>query len=280
MRACPGEGHWEQLAVYFVYRYFLKGACEGDALSRGGAAVFSVLIIEVMGIYHWLSEGSFQIEDQIENAKNYSKEVEYCIENMEALYDRFWEDEAFSMEALALAVKNPALKKCEKSLEFVTHTFEPVFDQYSRVLVLGSMPSPKSREQGFYYGHPRNRFWPVLAKILGEKEPVTIEEKRQMALKNHIAVWDVLESCEIHGADDGSIKNPVANDMNRVLKQAPIQAVFTTGTKAGALYKRFCQEKTGLKAISLPSTSPANCRMGMEELEVEYRKILAFLAEK
>lgn len=160
---------------------------------------------------------------------------------------------------------------------YVEHTFAPVFDSASRVLVLGSIPSPKSREQGFYYGHPRNRFWPVLARVLGEEPPRTIEEKKALALSRHVAIWDVLAGCDIHGADDGSIRNPRPNDLNRIIGRAPIRAVFTTGAKAGALYRRFCLPVTGMAAILLPSTSPANCRMTEELLAEAYSAILEFL---
>ncbi|RGY98714.1 DNA-deoxyinosine glycosylase [Clostridium sp. AM58-1XD] len=159
-------------------------------------------------------------------------------------------------------------------LETVKHGFEPVFDENSRVLVLGTMPSPKSREQGFYYGHPRNRFWPVLAEVLGEPNPETIEDKKKMALKHGIAIWDVLASCEIHGADDTSIKNPVPNDMSRILEHADIRAVFTTGGKATALFKKYCQKQTGLAPVPLPSTSPANCRITFENLCDAYQEIV------
>lgn len=160
------------------------------------------------------------------------------------------------------------------------HQFPPVFDSHSRVLILGTMPSPKSREQGFYYGHPRNRFWPVLAQVLGEPCPETISEKKAMALRHGIAVWDVLASCEIRGADDTSIRNPVPNDMSRILDHAPIQAVFTTGTKATALFRKYCEKETGFSTIPLPSTSPANCRVTMEELTAAYGKILRYLEDQ
>ncbi len=161
--------------------------------------------------------------------------------------------------------------------ERVEHRFPPVYDRNSKVLILGTMPSPKSREQGFYYGHPRNRFWPVLASVLGEACPETIEEKKAMVLSHGIALWDVLASCRIRGADDSSIRDPEANDMRRILEQADIRAVFATGTKAAALYRRFCREQTGMDAEALPSTSPANCRITAEELEKEYRRILPYL---
>lgn len=161
--------------------------------------------------------------------------------------------------------------------EYVTHTFAPVFDSSSRVLLLGTMPSPKSREEGFYYGHLRNRFWKVMGEVLGEDMPLTIEEKKKMLLAHKVAVWDVLKSCEIRGADDGSIKNPAANDMSIVLDAAPIQAVFATGQKAAALYRKYCEPYTGVQIRQLPSTSPANCGMKYETILEFYREILTYL---
>ena len=161
--------------------------------------------------------------------------------------------------------------------ERVEHEFLPVFDQDCRVLVLGTMPSPKSREEGFYYGHPRNRFWPLMAEVLQEPCPKTTEEKTRMLLQHHIALWDVLKSCEIHGAEDTSIRNPEPNDMGIILSCARIQAVFATGTKAASLFKKLCTPVTGISAITLPSTSPANCRISWEELIREYGRILEYL---
>ena len=161
--------------------------------------------------------------------------------------------------------------------ETVTHIFLPVFDENSRVLVLGTIPSPKSREQGFYYGHPRNRFWPVMADLFEEPVPQTVEERRAFARNHGIALWDVLAQCEIHGADDSSIRNPVPNDMREILDRAPIEAVFTTGSKAAAYYEKYCLPRCRVPAISLPSTSPANCRTRYEELLETYRIILKYL---
>lgn len=164
-----------------------------------------------------------------------------------------------------------------RRVERVVHEFAPVFDASSRILMLGTMPSPKSRETGFYYGHPRNRFWKVLADVCGEETPVSREDKIAFALRNHIAVWDVLAGCEIRGADDSSIRNPVPNDMNRILRAADIRAVYTTGAKAAELYRRYCYPKTGIEAVRLPSTSPANCRMSYEELYQAYAQIKTVL---
>lgn len=164
-------------------------------------------------------------------------------------------------------------------IENVTHDFEPIFNRESRVLMLGTMPSPKSREVGFYYGHPRNRFWKVVSDVCGEKLPETRENKVDFALRNKIAVWDVLAGCEIKGADDSSIRNPVANDMDEILKYADIRAVFATGTKAAQLYKKYCYPKTGIPAICLPSTSPANCAVSYEKLYEAYEIILKYIRD-
>ena len=133
---------------------------------------------------------------------------------------------------------------------FVTHEFGAFFDKDSRVLILGTIPSPKSREQGFYYGHPQNRFWKVLADVLGEKVvPQTVEERKKFLKRNRIALWDVLESCEIKGASDVSIRNARPNDMNRILQAADIRAIFVAGTKAAKLYKKLCLPTCGVEAI-------------------------------
>lgn len=161
----------------------------------------------------------------------------------------------------------------------VTHTFHPIFNQHSRVLILGTMPSPKSREFGFYYGHPYNRFWKVISDVCGEEKPVTIEEKEEFALRNKIAIWDVLKSCDIRGADDSSIRNPVSNDMSVILKHASVRAIFTTGTKADLLYKRYCYPQTGLPSVKLPSTSPANCKVTYEALKESYSQIVPYLSD-
>ncbi len=162
-------------------------------------------------------------------------------------------------------------------LECVTHEFKPIYNEESRILMLGTMPSPKSREAGFYYGHPRNRFWRVVSDVCEEELPVTKEDKIAFALRNRIAVWDVLAGCEIRGAQDSSIRNPVPNDLNIILKNSCVQVIFTTGTKAAQLYKKYCCQDTGIEALSLPSTSPANCRMGYRELYEAYAVIREYL---
>ena len=162
-------------------------------------------------------------------------------------------------------------------MEHIIHSIEPVFDAESRVLILGTMPSPKSREVQFYYGHPQNRFWRVLAAVLGEEVPQSVPEKKAMLLRHRIALWDVLAECEITGASDSSIRNPVANDLSVILGHAPAQAVFTTGATAWKLYTRLQKPHPGIEAVRLPSTSPANCAVKMEALTEAYKAILPWL---
>lgn len=155
----------------------------------------------------------------------------------------------------------------------VEHEFAPVFDAESKVLILGSIPSPKSREQGFYYGHPRNRFWSVLAAVFGEERPETIPEKKAFLHRHHIALWDVLASCTIRGASDASIADAVPNDLEELLKKTRVRSIFTTGGTASGLYRKYCFSKTGLLDIRLPSTSPANCAVTEEVLILAYGSV-------
>lgn len=161
----------------------------------------------------------------------------------------------------------------------VLHPLDPVFDERSRVLVLGSMPSPASREAGFYYGHPQNRFWRVLARLFDEPVATTNERKRDQLLRHHIALWDVVASCTISGASDASIQDAVPNDLNAILQSSPIQAVFCTGSKAAQLYTRLCEPATGVPCVRLPSTSPANAAVKFDELVEAYREIVPLLDE-
>lgn len=156
----------------------------------------------------------------------------------------------------------------------VFHTLEPVWQPDSRILLLGSMPSPKSRETGFYYGHPQNRFWKVLPALYGEEALSSIPEKCAFLKRHRLALWDVLASCTIQGASDASIRDARPNDLSLILDHAPIEAIFCTGKQALRLYETLCEPKTGRKAVGLPSTSPANCRMGMETLMAAYAAIL------
>jgi len=144
----------------------------------------------------------------------------------------------------------------------LTHPWPPVFDEGSKILILGTFPSPKSREFGFYYGHPQNIFWQTLVTVLNQPEPTkTVTARREFLLKNHVAMWDVLHACDITGAADSSIKNPVPNDFAPLLAQTNIIAIFTTGKTATDLFQKLCAEEVGIDAIYLPSTSPANRAM-------------------
>lgn len=159
-------------------------------------------------------------------------------------------------------------------LEQVRHTIDPVFDARSRVLLLGSLPSPKSREVGFFYGHPQNRMWRVLAAVMGEgAAPQTTEERTAFLLRNRIAMWDVIASCAIAGAADSSIRDVVPNDLSRVLDVASIRAVFCTGGKSYELYRRYQEPATGIPAVKLPSTSAANASWSLERLIEAYRAV-------
>lgn len=154
------------------------------------------------------------------------------------------------------------------------HTFEPVYDENSRILILGSFPSVKSREVRFYYGHPQNRFWKVAAGIFGEEVPVEIEEKKRFLLKNYIALWDVIASCDIVGSSDSSIKNVVPNEIGMILHRADIRAIITNGEKAYRLFCKYCQKDGMPKVYKLPSTSPANAAWNIERLTQEWKKCI------
>lgn len=147
-----------------------------------------------------------------------------------------------------------------------------MYDNRSRVLILGTIPSPKSREQGFYYMHPQNRFWRMLCAVLGEDIPADTEGRRELCLAHGIALWDVLASCEIAGAEDSSIRGGVPNDLKIILNSCDIRAVFTTGKKAHALYRKFFPELP--EDICLPSTSPANRTISEAEMLEQYKIIL------
>ena len=150
--------------------------------------------------------------------------------------------------------------------EQVVHPFPPLYDGNSRVLILGSFPSVKSREQRFFYGHPQNRFWRVLAAIFGCHVPQTVEEKKTMLLSSGIALWDVIAACEITGSSDASIKNAVPNDLSPIFAAADIRAVYCNGTASYDLYQKYILPLTGRVAEKLPSTSPANAAWSLEKL--------------
>lgn len=148
----------------------------------------------------------------------------------------------------------------------IVHPIEPLYSEQSEILILGSFPSVKSREQGFYYGHPQNRFWRVLAGIYGADTPKSIDEKKAFIIDNKLALWDVIHSCEIEGSSDSSIKNVVPNDLSVILENSSVRRIFVNGRKAETLYKRYLEAQTGITATPLPSTSPANAAFSEERL--------------
>lgn len=150
------------------------------------------------------------------------------------------------------------------------HNIKPIFNKDSEILILGSFPSVKSREGNFFYHHPQNRFWKVIAAVTGWKVPCTIEEKQGMLLENHIAIWDVIASCDIEGSSDSSIKNVIPNDLGMILSVGKITHIYTNGGTASRLYRKYCQKKTGIEDIKLPSTSPANAAYSLERLVSEW----------
>jgi len=158
--------------------------------------------------------------------------------------------------------------------ETVVHNIPPLFDSESRTLLLGSVPSPKSREMRFFYGHPQNRFWRVLAAVLGEPVPETIDQKRALCLTHAIALWDTVAQCEIAGAADTSIKNAVPNDIGWLLARTKIDRIFATGGKSAALYRKLIEPQTHMPITQLPSTSPANAAWSLDRLIQAYRVIL------
>ncbi|MCR5283401.1 MAG: DNA-deoxyinosine glycosylase [Lachnospiraceae bacterium] len=162
----------------------------------------------------------------------------------------------------------------------ILHPIPPFYDAESRILILGSFPSVKSREQMFFYGHPQNRFWRVIAEVFGDEIPASIPEKKAFLKKHHIALWDVIAACEIEGSSDASIKNVIPTDLSRILDTADICGIFVNGKTAEKYYKKYAEGSINKKAICLPSTSPANAAWRMEALSrawgEEIRKVYAY----
>ncbi|MGN1166654.1 MAG: DNA-deoxyinosine glycosylase [Lachnospiraceae bacterium] len=158
--------------------------------------------------------------------------------------------------------------------EHIIHPFEPIYSKDSKILILGSLPSVKSREQNFYYGHPQNRFWRVVSSILQEPLPNTIEEKRDMLLRHNIAIWDVIYSCDIKGSSDSSIKNVVPTDIASLVKKTQIIKIYCNGKTSGKLFQKYQESKVGIPAVVLPSTSPANAAFSLERLIQEWNQCI------
>ena len=159
--------------------------------------------------------------------------------------------------------------------QHITHPFSPVYDSHSEILILGSLPSVKSRENAFYYGNPQNRFWRVMATLLELPLPESIEDKRQLLLSSGIALWDVIQSCDIRGSSDSSIRNVVPTDLRIILDAASIQHIYANGKTAAALYQKYQPPKIGMEITPLPSTSPANAAWIFERLCETWSVILA-----
>ncbi len=159
----------------------------------------------------------------------------------------------------------------------VTHPFAPIYNSSSQILILGSIPSVRSRENNFFYGHPQNRFWKVLSALLNCETPETVEQKTQMLLDNHIAIWDTVAKCDISGSSDASIKNVVPTDISPIISGANIRAVFTNGATSQKYFNRFQAKALNIQAIVLPSTSPANASKNLEKLIEAWKVILEYL---
>lgn len=164
--------------------------------------------------------------------------------------------------------------------ETVIHPFEPVYDADSKILILGSLPSVKSRENRFYYGHPQNRFWKVLAAVFDAPVPQTVEEKKSFLLAHHVAVWDVISQCSITGSSDASIRDVVPADLEPVLKDSGITQIFCNGQTALKYYRKYQEKQTGIKAVVLPSTSPANAAWNLARLTEKWKEILVPMEDK
>ena len=148
----------------------------------------------------------------------------------------------------------------------IDHPFPPLYSGHSRVLILGSFPSVKSREQLFFYGHPQNRFWGVIAAIFGEQKPQSIDEKKALILDHDLALWDSIASCEISGSSDSSIRNAKPNDLSIILENSQVDRIYCNGRKSHELYRKYIEPITGIEAVCLPSTSPANAQFAMDKL--------------
>lgn len=155
----------------------------------------------------------------------------------------------------------------------IIHPIPPVYDKNSEILILGSFPSVKSREAAFFYGHPQNRFWRVTARVFEEEVPVTTEEKKAFLLKNHIAVWDVIQSCDIVGSSDSSIRNVTVNDLNLILNAGNIRTVYVNGKTALKYYRKYSEPLINRPTVYLPSTSPANAAWNEDRLYEAWKVI-------
>ena len=173
-----------------------------------------------------------------------------------------------------MSVEMPSSPKSQSESSFIVHPIPPLFDRDSRILILGSFPSPASREAGFFYGHPQNRYWKVLAALFGEEVPAAVPERRSFLLRHHIAAWDVIHSCEITGASDSSVRNVTPNDLSVILDNADIRKIYVNGRLSEQMFRRYTEPVIHRSCIYLPSTSPANAAWSLERLTQAWRVIL------
>ena len=157
--------------------------------------------------------------------------------------------------------------------ERIIHPFEALYNENSKVLILGSFPSVKSREVSFFYGHPRNRFWKVIPALFGEEEPVTIEKKKELILRRNLALWDSIHSCEITGSSDSSVKDVVPNDLSVIINNSKVTQIFCNGALSHKMYMKYIYPQTKIEAVKLPSTSPANAAFSMDRLYEQWKII-------
>lgn len=155
----------------------------------------------------------------------------------------------------------------------IIHPIPPLYDAESKILILGSFPSIKSREAMFFYGHPQNRFWPLLARLFGEDIPTSIEEKKSLVLRHHVALWDSIHSCTIVGSSDSSVRDVVPNDLSVILDNSKVERIYCNGALSHKMYMKYIYPTTGIAAVKLPSTSPANAAFNMDRLEKEWQVI-------
>ncbi|MCH5314462.1 MAG: DNA-deoxyinosine glycosylase [Eubacterium sp.] len=156
----------------------------------------------------------------------------------------------------------------------IVHPIKPLYNSSSKILILGSFPSVKSREEGFFYSHPQNRFWRVMASVCSSEIPQTIKEKKKLILDNEFALWDVIHSCDISGSSDSSIKNVAPNNIGIILENSNVNRIFVNGKKAESLYKKYIEKQVGIEAVCLPSTSPANAQWSLEQLTDYWKSML------
>lgn len=156
----------------------------------------------------------------------------------------------------------------------IVHPIKPLYNSSSKILILGSFPSVKSREEGFFYSHPQNRFWRVMASVCSSEIPQTIPEKKRLILDNEFALWDVIHSCDISGSSDSSIKNVAPNNIGIILENSNVNRIFVNGKKAESLYKKYIEKQVGIEAVCLPSTSPANAQWSLEQLTDYWKSML------